>query len=172
STLALQAIETLAGQATSAEAKAEQWMRAAKLLEDSGDFDGAIDRYKRALDSVPQHAAAAEALRTAYTARGDAAAAVELITRQIEVAESPLNKARLLAEMARLCKQKLKDDDRALSAATQAQRLDPTNVDALVVLGDLAFEEERFLEAAAHFELPANRADKLDRADAPRVLVR
>jgi tetratricopeptide (TPR) repeat protein/tRNA A-37 threonylcarbamoyl transferase component Bud32 len=172
STLALQAIEALAQQASTPEAKAEQWMRAAKLLEESGDFDGAIDRYKSALDAVPSHAAASDALRAAYTVRGDAAAAVDLIGRQIERAESPLQKARLLAESARLTKQKLKDDARASAAATQANRLDPTNVDALVVLGDLAFEEERFLEAASHYELPANRADKLDKADATRVLVR
>lgn len=172
STMALQAIETLAQQASTSEAKAEQWVRAAKLLEAGGDFDGAIDRYKSALDAVPTHAAASDALRAAYTARGDAAAAVELIGRQIDRADSPLQKARLLAESARLTKQKLKDDDRASAAATQANRLDPTNVDALVVLGDLAFEEERFLEAVSHYELPANRADKLDKADATRVLVR
>jgi tetratricopeptide (TPR) repeat protein len=172
STLALQAIEALAQQATAPDARAEQWVRAAKILEQAGDFDGAIERYKLALDAQSSHAGAAEALRAAYTARGDAAAAVELIRGQIDLAETPLSKARLLAEMARLCKQKLKDDKQALSAATQAQRLEPTNIDALVVLGDLAFEDGRFLEAAAHFELPANRAEKLDRADAPRVLVR
>src|SRR5262249_3338096 len=165
STMALQAIEALAQQASTADAKAEQWVRAAKLLEEGGDFDGAIDRYKSALDAVPTHAAAADACRAAATPRGDAAAAVDLIGRQIEGADSPLQKARLLAESARLTKQKRKDDDRASAAATQANRLDPTNVDALVVLGDLAFEEERFLEAASHYELPANRADKLDKAD-------
>jgi tetratricopeptide (TPR) repeat protein/predicted Ser/Thr protein kinase len=171
-TMAVQAIETLAQQAATPEAKAEQWMRAGKLLEEGGDLDGAIERFKLALNAVPTHLAAIEALRGAYTARGDASAAVELIGRQIEMADGPLQKARLLAESARLAKQKLKDDARAASAATQANRLDPTNVDALVVLGDLAFEEDRFLEAAAHYELPANRADKLERADATRVLVR
>jgi tetratricopeptide (TPR) repeat protein len=172
STLALQAIEALAQKATTPETRADQWVRAAKLLEHAGDSDGAIERYKLALDAQSSHAAAAEALRAAYTARGDAAAAVELIRGQIDLAETPLSKARLLAEMARLCKQKLKDDGRALTSATQAHRLDPTNVDALVVLGDLAFEDGHFLEAAAHFELPANRADRLDQTDAPRVLVR
>ena len=171
-TMAVQAIETLAQQAATPDAKAEQWMRAGKLLESGGDLDGAIERFKAALNAVPRHAGAIDALRSAYTARGDAAAAVELIGRQIDMADGQLQKARLLAEAARLTKQKLKDDSRAAAAATQANRLDPTNVDALVILGDLAFEEERFLEAAAHYELPANRADKLDRADATRVLVR
>lgn len=171
-TMAVQAIEALAQQAASPEAKAEQWMRAGKILEEGGDLDGAIERFKAALNAVATHAGAIDALRAAYTTRGDAGAAVELIARQIDIADGALQKARLLAESAKLSKQKLKDDTRALAAATQANRLDPTNVEALVVLGDLAFEEERFLEAAAHYELPANRADKLDRADVTRVLVR
>src|SRR5262249_49793237 len=43
---ALQAIELLAQQARTHEARAEQWIRAAKLLEENGDVDGAIERYK------------------------------------------------------------------------------------------------------------------------------
>ncbi|HEX9295928.1 MAG TPA: protein kinase, partial [Polyangiaceae bacterium] len=172
STLAVRAIETLAQQAKIPEARAEQWMRAGKLLQDNSDVDGAIEKYKAALDAVPTHLGAIDALRAAYTARGDAAAAIELIGRQIELADGGVQKARLFAESARLSKNKLKDDNRALASATQANRLDPTNVDALVVLGDLAFEEEGFHEAAAHYELPANRADKLERTEAVRVLVR
>ncbi|HKQ68581.1 MAG TPA: tetratricopeptide repeat protein [Polyangiaceae bacterium] len=172
STLALAAIEALAQQTKKPEARAEQWLRAARLLEESGDFDGAIERYKAALDAAPGHGLATDALRAAYTARGDVTAAVELLARQIDTADSPLQKARFLAESARLTKQKLKDDVRAESAAIQAIRLDPTNVDALVVLGDIAFEEGRFLEAASHYELPANRAEKLEHKDATRVLLR
>ena len=130
---------------------------------------------RAALDAVPSHAVAADALRAAYTARGDVAAAVELIGRQIEIAEGPLQKARLYAEAARLSKQKLKDDDARVAAATQAKRLDPTNVDALMVLGDLAFEEERFLEAAAHYELarePRRQARSRRRDARPRALCR
>jgi tetratricopeptide (TPR) repeat protein len=97
---------------------------------------------------------------------------VELLGRQIELADGPLKKAKLLSEAARLCKQKLKDDTRAEAAATEAYRLDPTNVDALMVLGDLAFEQERYADAASYYELPANRADNLERADATRVLLR
>jgi tetratricopeptide (TPR) repeat protein len=170
--LALAAIETLASQATTPEAKSEQWMRAAKLLEKAGDIDAAIERYKAALDANPKNAGAADALRSAYASRGDAAAAVELIARQVSVAEGGLAKARLYGEMARLCKYKLDDDDRAEKAATQANHADPTNLDALMVLGDLAFETNRFLEATAHYELPANRADKLAPEDATRVLLR
>jgi len=170
--LALRAVEALAHQAPTAEGKADQWLRAARILEESGDLDGAIERYKLALDAAPEHPGAGVGLRAAYTARGDAAAAVELIGRQVELAAGPLQKAKLLAEAARLSKYKLDDDERARALATQAQRLDPTNLDALLVLGDLAFEDGHFLEAAASFEIPARAADKLAPADATRVLLR
>jgi tetratricopeptide (TPR) repeat protein len=168
---ALSAIEALAETGKTPEARAEQWVRAAKLLDGMGDIDGAIDRYKRALDSKPDIAEAPEALVAAYLARGDAVAAADLLERRIATTEG-LQKARLLAQLAKLAKHKLKDDDRALMAATQAKLLDPTNIDALSVIGDLKFEEGRFLEAAAHYELPANRPERLDPAEATRVLVR
>lgn len=169
---ALTAIEALAEKATTPESKAEQWMRAAKLLETRGDRDGAIQRYKLALDANPKDRSAAAALRTAYAARGDAGAAVELITKEIEQVEGDLQKARLYAEAAKLAKERLKDDDRAQGFAKQAWELDPTNVDALVVLGDVAFEKERFLEAATQYESLASRAKAMDQAVATRVLVR
>src|SRR5262249_40629450 len=94
-TMAVQAIEALAQQAATPNAKAEQWMRAGKVLEDGGDLDGAIERYKAALNAVPTYVAAIEALRSAYASRGDASAAIELIGRQIDMADGPLDKARL-----------------------------------------------------------------------------
>ncbi len=169
---ALSAIEMIAAKATTPEAKAEQWMRAARLLDSRGDKDGAIERYRQALDANPRDPAAAIALRSAYAARGDVVAAVDLIAREIGMTEGNLAKAALLAEMAKLCKERLKDGDRARNAARDAVDLDPTSLDALVVLGDLAFESERFREAAGHYETIASRVDSMPKADATRVLVR
>jgi tetratricopeptide (TPR) repeat protein len=172
STAALGAIEALAAKASTPEAKADLWVRAAKLLEGRGDRDGAIERYKAALDADPKNVAATAALRAAYSARGDAASAVSLIEREIETAEGKLAKARLLGEMAKICRERLKDDSRAEAAAKKALELDVTALDALVVLGDLAFEAGRFHEAAKHFEALSARTDVLPKEDATRVLVR
>ncbi len=169
---ALGAIEALAAKATTPEAKAEQWMRAAKLLEARGDRDGAIERYKAALDADPKNAVATASLRAAYASRGDASSAVELIAREIEGAEGNLSKARLYGEMARLLRERVKDDARAETAARKAIDLDPTALDALLVLGDLAFEQNRPLEAARAYESLAARTDVLAKADATRVLTR
>ncbi|MET0792877.1 MAG: tetratricopeptide repeat protein, partial [Polyangiaceae bacterium] len=169
---ALAALEALASRASSPEAKAEQYIRAAKVLEARGDRDGAIERYKRALDANPKDTTSAAALREAYTARGDVNAAIQLLEREIGQTEGELAKARLAGQLAVLARDRLKDDKRAEEAAKRALGFDPTNLDALTVLGDIAFDHKRFIEAAAHYELLAARADSLDKKEAARLLVR
>ena len=169
---ALSAIESLAMKAATPEGKAELWLRAARMLEEKGDRDGAIERYKKALDAQPKNLAAGTSLRAAYLARGDATSAVELITREIESAEGNLAKARLYGEMAQLLRDKLKDNDRAREAATKAVDLDPTSVLGLLVSGEVAFDAGRFLEAAKSFESLANRVDALPKEQGVSLLVR
>lgn len=168
---ALSAIEALAAKGATPEAKAEQWIRAARLLEGRGDRDGAIERYKLALDANPKDATAASALRQAYAKRGDATSVVTLIEREIEHAEGKMAKARLYAELARVQRDKLQDDDDAEANAKRAIELDPTNADALLVLGDMAFEGERYVEASKYLESLVGRATVLSKVDAVRAIV-
>jgi tetratricopeptide (TPR) repeat protein/tRNA A-37 threonylcarbamoyl transferase component Bud32 len=169
---ALTAIEALAAKATTAEGRAEQWMRAARLLEGRGDRDGAIERYKMALEANPKEAAASTALRQAYAARGEASGVVALIEKELEFAEGKIAKARLYAELARVQREELRDTEAAEGNAKIALDLDPSNADALLVLGDLAFEAERYLEASKHLESLVGRATVLPKEDAVRALVR
>ena len=170
SAAALTAVESLAEKAASPEQKADLWIRAAKMLEDTGDRDGAIERYKKALDAQPKNATASTSLRAAYLGRGDATSAVELITRNIEAAEGNLAKARLYGEMAQLLREKLKDVDRAKEAATKAVDLDPTSMLGLLVTGDIAFDAGHFLEAAKSYESLANRVDALPKEQGVALL--
>jgi serine/threonine protein kinase/lipopolysaccharide biosynthesis regulator YciM len=169
---ALSAIEALAAKAATPEAKAEQWIRAARLLEGRGDRDGAIERYKLALDANPKDTTAAAALRQAYAKRGDASSVVTLIERELEHAEGKMAKARLYAELARVQREKLQDDEDAEASAKTAIELDPTNADALLVLGDLAFAGERYVEASKYLESLVGRATILAKTDAVRAIVR
>jgi tetratricopeptide (TPR) repeat protein/tRNA A-37 threonylcarbamoyl transferase component Bud32 len=168
---AVAAIEALAAKATTPEAKAEQWVRAAKLLESRGDKDGAIARLQKALDANPRDANASQLLRVAFAARGDHNAAVQLIERELGQTEGELARAKLAGELARLLRDGVRDDKRAEDAARRALGFDPTNLDALVVLGDISFEAKRALEAAKHYEGVVGRADMLERTEAIRVLV-
>lgn len=169
---ALSAIEALAMKAPTPEGKCEQWMRAARLLESRGDKDGAIERYKLALDANPRDPAAAAALRKAYAQRGNWLAVVGLVERELQTAESDLARARLWAELAKVYHFKLVDPHKAESAAKKAIELDASNAHALMVLGDLAFEAGRMIEATKHYDSLVGRTNVLEKEDAVRVLVR
>jgi tetratricopeptide (TPR) repeat protein/predicted Ser/Thr protein kinase len=169
---ALEAIEALAQKATSPEARSEQWVRAARLLAARGDRDGAIERYKRALDANPKDAAASAGLRDAYTARGDTSAAIALLERALDDTQGALAKGALLGQIARLYHQGSVTDPRAEDAAKRALALDPTNADALETLGEAAFADGRYLEATRHFEALAARGEALERDRLARALLR
>jgi tetratricopeptide (TPR) repeat protein len=169
---ALSAIEALASKAETPEAKAEQFMRAARLLESRGDKDSAIERYKLALDANPRDATASAALRKAFAHRGDWLGVVGLVERELQTAESDLARARLWAELAKVYHAQLVDPAKAESTAKKAIALDSSNADALMVLGDLAFEANRMIEATKFYESLVGRTGVLAKEDAVRVLVR
>jgi len=169
---ALKAIEMLATSGASPEVRAEQWMRAGRLLEERGDLDLAIERYKLAIEASPGESAAAAALRRAYAARGDAAGVVALIEKELASAEGKSVRARLYGELARVLRDKLRDVDQAEGHAKTALELDPTNADALLVLGEIAFDRERYVEASKYLEALVLRANTLPKGDAVRALVR
>ncbi|HZO15055.1 MAG TPA: tetratricopeptide repeat protein, partial [Polyangiaceae bacterium] len=131
----------------------------------------AISRYKQALDAQPDHKEAGESLRKAYLARGDAASAGELIIEEIKRTEGKMSKARLFTELAELRRSKLGDVAGARDAATKSIDLDPTNMGALLLLGDIAFDAENFNEAVTHYASLARRVEALDKADAKRMLI-
>jgi serine/threonine protein kinase/lipopolysaccharide biosynthesis regulator YciM len=169
---ALSAIEALAAQATTPSARAEQWIRAARLLQERGDLDGAIERYKSALEADPSDGTAALSLRQAYAARGEAQSVVTLIERELAQTEGGIAKARLYGDLARVQHDSLGENDNAEANARAAIDLDPTNANALMVLGDIAFEGARFVEASRYLEPLLVRATTLPTDDAQRVLIR
>jgi tetratricopeptide (TPR) repeat protein len=168
---ALAAIDALASKAANPEARAEQLVRAARLLEARGDRDAAIERYKGALDANPRDLTTAAALRECYVARGDVNAAIQLLERAVEHTEGDIAKAKLVGQSAQLYASKLKDAKRAEEFAKRAIKLDPTNLDALLILGDTALEDKRYIEAAKHYEVIAGRAESLEKPTAVRMLI-
>jgi tetratricopeptide (TPR) repeat protein len=169
---ALKAVESLAEKTDDGEQRAELWIRAAKILEEHGDRDGAIARYKLALDAQATSSAATTGLRAAYLARGDAQSAADLVDWEIRHTDGKLAKARLYCELAELRRDKLGDRAAAREAASRALDFDPMNVGALLIMGDLAFEAGSFLETATHFGQLATRVELLDKSHAKRMLIR
>lgn len=149
---ALEATERLADAEKDPSKKADLYVRAGRILEDRGDKDGAIARYKRALDAHAQNASAAAALRSIYSGRGDAHGAAELMLREIEMAEGAISKAKLLAELGELRLTRLEDEAKAREAWEKALELDATCTPAARGLADLAFAKKDWATAAKHYE--------------------
>jgi len=147
---ALRAIEMLAEKAATPREKADHYIRAAKLLQERGDVDGAIARYLLAIEVNPRASVASAALRKLYLDRGETVLAIDIISKEQQVAEAPLVKAKLFAEMAKLAYAKLKNNEQAEAAAKDALKHDANQFEASAVLGDLAFDDGRFVEAAHH----------------------
>ena len=169
---ALAAIDVLAAKATSPQARGEHLWRAAQLLRERGDLDLAVGYYKQILDAVPDHPATTIALREAYLERGDAHAAVQLLEQEIQRTPGERAKAKLYGEKAQILQSQLHDARGAEDAAKAAISRDPTNADALSVLGDVAYEAGRFIEAAKHFAPLIDRIEHVPARQAVRALVR
>lgn len=158
---ALDAIETLAKSERDPKKKAELFVKAGRLMQDKGDLDRAIDRYKLALDADRAHLPAFSALRATYSARGDAHGAVDLLVREIEVTTGGNAQAKLLAELGELYRDRIDDAVRAREAFARALDLDPTCTPAAMALGQAAFDAEDWALAIRHLEPLLSRTQEL-----------
>lgn len=169
---AVEAILALADKAKSPYERSQQLLRAANVLKTGGNLDRAIENLKQAVDADPDNPMVRTALRDAYIDRGDIVAALKLFERELQIVEGERAKAKLCSRMARLARERLEDNQRAEEAAKRALEFDPTDLDGLSILGDLAFENHRFVEAGRHYETVVGRADNLPIEEAKRILLR
>lgn len=149
---ALDAIEELAQAAKTPKERAEQYQRAAAMLEQQGDLDAAIAQLKRAIDAFPEDGSARGKLKTKYVVMGNFAGVVELLDEELENAKGDHQRSKLAGQIAVLCQRHLQDTERASSMAQLAFHLDPTETGALRVLGRIAYDDGRFTEAAKRLE--------------------
>ncbi|HEY6078363.1 MAG TPA: protein kinase [Polyangiaceae bacterium] len=149
---ALDAIEALAEAARTPRERAEQYLRAAVLLEEQGDLEAAIGQLKRAIDTAPEDGVARAKLKTKYVIMGNYAGVVDLLEGELENAQGAHQRSKLAGQIAVLYLRQLQDVERASSMAQLAFHLDPTDPGALRVLGRIAYDEGRFVEAAKRLE--------------------
>ena len=167
---ALQALQEVSGRVTEKDAKIRYYMRIARLLESMNSGDEALDWYSRVVALDPTHAKASQALRHAYVARGDTAGLIDLLRRDMLATEGERAKARLGAEIAALELQDNKNPVAAEQAARQALSWDPSNLRALILIGDIALAAHRYSESIEYFQAVLPRADALPESEAARVL--
>ncbi|HEY6876849.1 MAG TPA: tetratricopeptide repeat protein [Polyangiales bacterium] len=160
---ALDAIELLADSEQDGTRKADLWTRAALLLESNEDLDGAIERYKLALDVQPEHAGAIAALGRLYDRRGDLRGQADLLRRQAELASDPVEQAAKLTALGTLRLEKLKDKPAAEAAYKKALTIDPEQRAAMVGLGKLALADKRWEDAVQRLEPLLAHGEELPR---------
>lgn len=169
---ALAAVERLAENEQDLHKRAEHWVRAGKLLEEGGDRDGAISRYKKALDADRNTVAAADALRSIYARRGDAHGAIEMLLHAIEMSEGEHKRAQLFGELGALYHERIEDEARAEEAFNTALELDATCTTAQVGLGQIAFARGEHERAAELLGSVLGRLDELPKDKAAEVCLR
>jgi tetratricopeptide (TPR) repeat protein len=166
---ALAAIEALALAAKTPKERAEQYFRASALFEQQGDLESAISQLKRAIDAHPEDTSARSKLRTKYVVMGNYAGVVDLLEEQLETERGDHQRAKLAGQIAVLCQRHLQDTERASSLAQLAFHLDPTEPGALRVLGRLAFDDGRFVEAAKRLEPVISVLEGMELGEAAEV---
>jgi tetratricopeptide (TPR) repeat protein len=166
---ALDAIEALAEAAKTPKERAEQYQRAAALLEQQGDLEASIAQLKRAIDAAPEDGSARAKLKSKYVVMGNFAGVVELLDEELENAKGEHQRAKLAGQIAVLCQRHLQDSERASSMAQLAFHLDPTEPGALRVLGKLAFDDGRFVEAAKRLEPVISVLEGMELGEAAEV---
>jgi tetratricopeptide (TPR) repeat protein len=97
---------------------------------------------------TPTRASATARLRELYASRGDAQGAIELLQREIEAAEGNNQRAALWAQVARIYRDRVKDNDEGPRRGGEGPLLDATNEEAAVMLGELHFDAGAWDEAA------------------------
>lgn len=168
---ALDALEVLADTEQNAQQKADLLVSAGQMLEASDNLDGAIERYKLALEAQPDHESALAALARLYERRGDVRGEAELALRRVELVSEPRERAKRLVALGKLRLDKLKDKSLAADAYERAHELDADNREALLGLGQLALGDERWADATKWLEPLLEHTTELPNELAKKLLL-
>ena len=168
---ALDALELLVESEQDPERKADLLVRAGRMLESHDDLDGAIERYKSALEASAGYEVALEALGRLYERRGDVRGEAELLWRRVELVSEPRERARRWIALAKVRLDKLHDKALATDAYERAHELDPDNREALLGLGQLALADKRWSDASGWLEPLLEHTTELPSELAREVLV-
>jgi tetratricopeptide (TPR) repeat protein len=114
--------------------KVALYVRAGEVLARAADHDGALLRFKRALDLDGRSAAALAGLGRLYHRMGRYEDQREVYLRQIELAAKPPEKVALLFKVGELCEHELAKDEEATAFYRQASTLDPSHTPSLAAL--------------------------------------
>lgn len=110
----------------------------ARLASESlGDFDKAIDLWRRVLDSRGEDPEALNALGNIYAQQERWADLVEILEREVSIAEDDQLRIQIYGDLGRIWYQKLERERNALDSWERVLDIDPHNTDALFHIAEI-----------------------------------
>jgi tetratricopeptide (TPR) repeat protein len=145
----------------------EAHLQAAELLRDELRDDGrAVEHFNRALDTDPSQVKAFQAISEILSRRKDWLQLKEAYIKMIKrlPPEARKTKLALWKDLGELCRVVLRNLNESIDAYRMIVALDPDDVDALAVLGDLLGAKPAALEEAiaTHHKVLARAADRVN----------
>ncbi|HEY5146593.1 MAG TPA: hypothetical protein VII82_07485 [Polyangiaceae bacterium] len=118
--------------------KSKELVAIARILQvEFGDSDGALEALEMARAMDPKRASVLQALRRGYERLGRWGNALEVTAALAELAEAPIDRAKLHVACALIALERMADPERAVAWFDAALTADPSNRDALDALGQL-----------------------------------
>lgn len=112
-----------------------------------GDTSRARDCFQRALDAYPTSAEALHALASLAEGEGQLTEARKLYQRQLELVESPGEKAAVLTDLGRALWERPGDAAQAVACLDEALELAPDHLPAVITMADIFYKEQQWEQA-------------------------
>ena len=142
-------ISEAADQATKIELYAQM---AEVYAQEVGDVDRAIDAYQNIVDLDENNIEALDALSKLYEKQGDAARAIESMTRVADLTTDGTQRVEMYFRIGKALDEKLSDRSQAQERFEMALDLDPTHLPTLAALRIIAVDEQDWDRAARYLE--------------------
>src|SRR6478752_1467489 len=125
---------------------------AAVYAEEVGDADRAIDAYRNIVDIDDTNVPALEALSKLYEKQGDAAQAIESMTRVADLTSDGNQRVDMYYRIGKALEEKLGDRRQAQERFEMSLDLDPAHLPTLAALRTIAIDESDWDRAARYLE--------------------
>lgn len=141
-------LEEVSERASDDKARANLYKALARLKQQAGEADEALDTWKRVIELQPSDSDALDAVSSLYAQSGRSAELLEVLRRQLAMAEEPNRRAALLLQMGSLQEDQLEDALGALATFRRLLELKPNDASALEKMDGLCVKQERWPELA------------------------
>ena len=141
-------LEEIAAKASDDTARANLFRALAREQETLGEKSAALASWKQVLTLAPSDSQALTTVSRLYAESGQPEELLEVIRRQLSIAEEPEERAALLDQMGTLQEESLNDTAGALTTYRRLLELAPKSARALMRIEGLAEKQERWPELA------------------------